>query len=123
MKILHPANAEELGNIAQETGADVIRGALRYPSESGGWQVDTVDLNEHLAQYRDHNVVVIIAAMGEAEPDKFICGICGFAMDELAECPRCKLINQMNAWRIYASAEERKEMFEEVKRILHSEDD
>jgi hypothetical protein len=31
------ANAEELANLAQETGAEVPRGALRYPSESGGW--------------------------------------------------------------------------------------
>ena len=29
---IHPANAEELANIAQETGAEVLRGALRYPS-------------------------------------------------------------------------------------------
>ena len=122
MKILHPANAEGLANIAQETGAEVIRGALRYPSESGGWQVSDVDLGEHLSQYRDYNVVVIIAATGEAEPEKFVCGVCGFAMDELGACPRCKLINQMMAWEIKASAEEREAMFEEVRRILRSED-
>jgi len=26
---LHPANSEELANIAEETGAEVLRGALR----------------------------------------------------------------------------------------------
>lgn len=35
-EFLHPANAEELANIAQETGAEVLRGALWYPSEGGG---------------------------------------------------------------------------------------
>ena len=34
---LHPANAEELANIAEGTDAEVLRGALRYPSDSGGW--------------------------------------------------------------------------------------
>ena len=32
-EFLHPANAQELANIAEETGAEVLRGALRYPSE------------------------------------------------------------------------------------------
>jgi len=36
---LHPANAEELANMAEETGAEVLRGLLHYPSESGGWQL------------------------------------------------------------------------------------
>ncbi len=40
---LHPANAEELATIAQETVAKVLRGALRYPSESGGCQLGDVD--------------------------------------------------------------------------------
>jgi hypothetical protein len=35
---LHPANAEAIAEFAEETGAEVLRGALRYPSESGGWQ-------------------------------------------------------------------------------------
>ena len=36
---LHPTNAEELATIAQQAGAEVLRGVLRYPSESGGWQL------------------------------------------------------------------------------------
>ena len=43
---LHPANAEELANIAKETGADVLRGPLRYPSYSGGWQLGDIDFSE-----------------------------------------------------------------------------
>jgi|WetSurMetagenome_2_1015567.scaffolds.fasta_scaffold663738_1 hypothetical protein len=32
-----PANARELGEIAHEVGADILEGALTYPSETGGW--------------------------------------------------------------------------------------
>ena len=55
----HPGNAEELANVAQETGAEVLRDPLRYPGESGGWQLGDLDLGEHLAKHRDHEVVVI----------------------------------------------------------------
>ena len=41
---LHLANASELANIARETGAEVLRGALRYPGATGGWQLGDVDL-------------------------------------------------------------------------------
>lgn len=41
---LHPANAEELANIADETGVEVLRGTLRYPSDGGGWQLGSMDL-------------------------------------------------------------------------------
>jgi hypothetical protein len=33
-----------------ETGAKVLRGALRYPSDSGGWQLGDIDLSEHCWQ-------------------------------------------------------------------------
>ena len=67
---LHPANAEELANIAEETGAEVLRGRLRYPSKSGGWQLGDIDLSEHLAKYRDRSLTVIIAPTGLAEAAK-----------------------------------------------------
>ena len=63
---LHPANAEELANIAKETGAEVLRGPMRYPSYSGGWQLGDLGLSEHLAKYRDHEIIVIIASLGKA---------------------------------------------------------
>ena len=53
MDFLHPANVQELANIANETGAEVLRGPLRYPSETGGWQFGDLDLNEHLSLYHD----------------------------------------------------------------------
>ena len=91
---LHPANAEELANIAEETGADVLRGPLRYPSYSGGWQLGNIDFSEYMDKHCDHEIVVIIASVGKAgevEKEKYVCGICGFEMTELRECPRCKL--------------------------------
>ena len=42
---LHPATAEELAGIAQEIGAEVLRGTLRYPSETGSWQLGDADLS------------------------------------------------------------------------------
>jgi hypothetical protein len=50
---LHPANVAELAGIAGETGAEVLRGPLRYPSETGGWQLGDLDLSEYLSKYRD----------------------------------------------------------------------
>ena len=41
--------------------------------------------------------MVIVASVGKAgqvEKEKYICGIYGFALDELRECPRCKLQNE-----------------------------
>jgi hypothetical protein len=125
---LHPANAEELANIAQETGADVLRGPLRYPSESGSWQLGDVDLGEFLTRYWDHEVVVIVASVGKAgevEKEKYVCGICGFAIDELGECPRCKLQIEETARGIEARRD-RKKLFREISehlRGLEEEDD
>jgi hypothetical protein len=33
---LHPANAEAIAEFAEEAGAEVLRGALHYPSYGGG---------------------------------------------------------------------------------------
>jgi hypothetical protein len=60
----------------------MLRGALRYPGESGGWQLGDLDLSEQLAKYRDRDVTVIIASTGKADEDyktKYVCGICGSA--------------------------------------------
>ena len=122
MHFLHPANVEELANIAIENGAEVIRGPLRYPSESGSWQLGDVDLGEHLWQYRDHEVTLIIAVTGKHE-EQIVCGICGFVMDELGDCPRCKLINQTEAKAIRARQEEVEAMLQEVEEILRDEEE
>ncbi len=108
VEFLHPANAEELANIAQETGAEVLRGALRYPSDSGGWQLGSVDLSEYLAKYRDQELVIIITSTGKADDEKkedVVCGICGLALDEVRECPRCKFQNAIIAEELRDKAE------------------
>jgi hypothetical protein len=35
--------------------------------------------------------VYYVAHSGEVEKEKYVCGICGFAMTELGECPRCRM--------------------------------
>jgi hypothetical protein len=59
---LHPANAEAIAEFAEEAGAEVLRGALSYPSYSGGWQLGGIDFNEHLAKYRGHGLANAIAS-------------------------------------------------------------
>jgi hypothetical protein len=120
---IHPANAEELAKIAAETGAEVLRGPLTYPSETGGLQLGELDLSEYLIRYRDCEVTLIIAATGEAEEKPVVCGICGFAMGEASECPRCKLMNEDAARQIRARHEERAAMLGEVDDILREQAD
>ena len=120
MEFLHPANAEVLANIAEETGAEVLRGPLRYPSETGYWQLGDVDLSERLSRYRDCEITVIIAATGKAEK-QITCGICGAALDKVEECAWCKLANERAARRIRKA--EHEALFREVEEILRSEDE
>ena len=122
---LDPANAEELGNIAEETGAEVLRGALCYPSYSGGWQLGNLDLSEHLDRYRDQELVVIIASIGKAgevDKEKYVCGICGFALTELGECPRCKMQNEEMAKGLQRQ-KGRRALFREISEHLRAADE
>lgn len=73
----------------------MLRGALRYPSYSGGWQLGVIGFSEYLAKHYDYEVVIIIAPVGKAgeeQREQIVCGICGFALDEVGYCPRCKLV-------------------------------
>ena len=117
-EFLHPANAEELATIAQETGAEVLRGALRYPSESGGWQLGDLDLSEYLDKYRDQELTVIIASAGRTKAEQVTCGICGFALNEVSECPRCRLVTQEGARELKEREEAREALFREIEEIL-----
>ena len=122
MNFLHPDNADELATIAEETGAEVLRGPLRYPSETGGWQLGGLDLSAHLSQYRDHEITIIIAATGKAE-EQIFCGICGAALDRVEECPWCKLSNERAARRIRARQKEQAALLREVEEILRDENE
>jgi hypothetical protein len=59
-------HVEAIAEFAGETGAEVLRRALRYPSDRGGWQLSNIDFSEQLAKYRDHEVVIVIALAGPA---------------------------------------------------------
>jgi len=120
---IHPANIDELARIGAETGAEVLRGPLTYPSETGGLQLGDLDLSEYLHKYRDCEVTIIISATGEAEQKPIMCGICGFVLAEIGNCPRCKLMNAESARRIEARQEERTAMLEEVDDILRKQAD
>ena len=110
--------AEELANIAEETGAEVLRGALRYPSENGGWQLGDMDLGEYLEKYRDHEVIVTIASVGKAKGKPHIFGICGFVRNEAGECPRCKLVAAAVVQHLRERKEEREQLFDDIQRFL-----
>lgn len=47
-------NAQELASIAGEVGAEILDGHLRYPSPTGGWALDDVDLDENLARENEY---------------------------------------------------------------------
>ena len=118
LNFLHPANVEELATIAQETGAELLRGALRYPSESGGWQLGDLDMSEHLDKYRDQEVVVVIASLGKTGAERVICGICGFVLNEVSECPRCKLAAEEGAKKLKEQGEAQEALFREIEEFL-----
>ena len=90
--LFDPVNASELASIAREIGADVLEAVLRYPSDTGGWQLGDLDLSEYLDLYRGKRLALIIAPVGKTEPQTYTCGICGFVMSDVRACPRCQLV-------------------------------
>ena len=88
------SNARELARIASEIDADVLTSNLRYPSDTGGWQLGELDLSEYLDRYRDQRMVIIVAPLGPADPQTYNCGICGFVMKGPGECLRCRLVSE-----------------------------
>jgi hypothetical protein len=116
---INPANATELATIACEVGAEVVEGDLRY--QSGSWQLGDLDLGEYLDRYRDQRLTVILVPLGEVERGTFMCGICGFVMDELGECPRCKLMAQDAAREVERRIQEREQLFGDIEAFLEGE--
>jgi hypothetical protein len=82
-------NAKELASIAQEIGAEVIRGQVRYPSDSGDIEVGDVDIGEYLYELKGQEVMVIVAPLGPVEEAPIICGLCRIPYVG-PECPTCK---------------------------------
>lgn len=82
-------DAEGLASTAQEMGAQVIRGSVRYPGREGGLAIGDVDIEEPLGELKDQEVLVIVAPLRRAQELATICGRCRTPY-EGAECPACK---------------------------------
>jgi len=117
-----PANARQLVQIASEVGADVLTGDLRYPSETGGWQLGKLDLSEYVDRYRNQRLVIIIAPLGPSDPMTYTCGTCGFVMNEAGECPRCKLASAQD-WLIPPAHDEVQDILDQVRAALDCTND
>ena len=115
--MVDPTNAHELAAIAGEIGADVISGVLPYPSETGGWLVGDVDFCEYFDRYRNQEIIVIIAPVGNAPGHTYTCGICGFVYDEYGECPRCKLASEQGLLSL-SDDSEGQDILDQVKQFL-----
>jgi hypothetical protein len=109
--------ASELANLAREVGAEILEGALRYPSETGSWRLGDVDLGEYLDKYRDQRLMIVFVPTGKAEKETVTCGICGFLMDKAGECPRCKFLLDYTL-SVEKRIQERQELFEDIEDLL-----
>jgi hypothetical protein len=63
--------------------------------------------------------MIVFVPLGEAE--LVICGVCGFVMDEMGECPRCKLMLEDAARVLENKLREREQLFEDVDEFLEGE--
>jgi hypothetical protein len=61
--------------------------------------------------------VYYVAHSGEVEREKYACGICGFALTELGECPRCKMQIEETA-RGLRERWQSEELFREIDQIV-----
>ena len=108
------------GSDTGSSGADLLRGALRYDEESGNWYLDDVNMTPHLARYRDREVMIVIAPLGKVEPreePRRVCDICGCPLDELGDCPRCQLHFVQTARRLRERVQ-RDALFSEIDQVV-----
>lgn len=71
---------EAVARLVKELEAGlVLRGVLRFPSESDAWAIGRTDLEYVLYKYRGMQVVLILLPLGEFMPEK-TCPICGEAL-------------------------------------------
>jgi hypothetical protein len=66
-------------------------------------------------------VVLIIAPVGEADPDVVLCGICGFPMNEAGRCPRCALATRDQAEALRREIEAER-LLDDIERFLAGQD-
>jgi hypothetical protein len=102
------------------SGADLLRGALRYDEESGTWYLGDANMTPHLARYRDREVMIVIVPLGKVgarEVPRLECEICGCPLDDLGDCPRCQL-HFVQAARQRLQRVQREMLFAEIDRIV-----
>lgn len=61
--------------------------------------------------------VYYVAHSGEVEPDKYVCGICGFTRTELGECPQCKLQIERTAKGL-KQRQQREDLFKQIDEFV-----
>ena len=113
-------DAQNASNADMGSGADLIRGALRYDEQSGNWYLGDVNMTPYLARYRDHEVMVVIAPLGKVEPretPRLVCDICGCPLDDMGDCPRCQLHFVQTARRLRERVQ-REVLFAEIDQIV-----
>jgi hypothetical protein len=112
--------SEALPGPATASGADLLRGTLRYDQESGNWYLGEVNMTPHLARYRDHEVMVVIAPLDRAEPrqePRLVCEICGCPLDDMGDCPHCQL-HFVQAAHWHREQVRRERLFAEIDRVV-----
>ena len=117
------SHAAELALIAQEIGADVIRGPVRYPGKLGDIEVGSVDIGEYLYDLKDQEVMLISAPLGSVEELPLICGLCGTPY-EADECPVCRQEREdakgVIEERLREDREEKDKLIEDLETWLQS---
>jgi hypothetical protein len=116
----HEHHTQDGSSSATRSGADLLRGPLRYDEESGNWYLGDVNMAPYLARYRDREVMVVIAPLGKVgarEAPRLECDICGCALDDVGDCPRCQL-HFVQAARRRLQRVQREVLFSEIDRIV-----
>lgn len=116
-------NSDELALIAEEIGAEVVRGTVCYPGREGGFDVGDFEIEEFLYELKDQKVVFIIAPLGPSEKPPVICGLWGTPYDG-DECPLCKSEREdakaLIERRLRQNREEKDRLIREVEESLKS---
>lgn len=84
-------SARQLGTLALEMGADVLRGPLERRDD--GWAVGDTDLGEWLEKYQGYELILVAASISEITYQLKTCGVCG-REHEGKVCPYCQEVRR-----------------------------
>ena len=119
----HECEQRERPHSVTESGADLIRGVLHYDEKSGNWYLNQVNMTPYLARYRDREVMIVIAPLGREqarEEPHLICDICGCALDDMGDCPRCQLHFVQTAHQLRERVQ-RELLFAEIEQVVEQQ--